>query len=575
MSKYEPKPVSHSEVEHLIKIRGRGIEKIQSAYTARGAHIIKTGSKWVYSGGRFKNNYELDTTVKRSKLLIHSTWELHKILPFEISFKDCDDRIISAKMQAQEIIKFITEKIKDNPTTKIGITYSANNDQAEGLYAGYAKKKQYIIHGANQAAVFNKVTETIKTNGWQNQVRILPIPTCKHEGCVGGISTMTSVRKAMKNITTHAEEGWYVLGLRNQLTKKYDFAIGGGVSAKVWNQSPQQIFVTAHLKKMAKGLMPYIVDAKHPKLAFYSKIPHENLVSLKTVYNKGYAFPTWTLTTPYQDIGKSAKLFYTLGPSQAEVSLEVVKRMATEREPVNIGMKRLYDPCRLKKLFGWKTSAYSRYFKKHQTLGPNIAIYTPSIVEEDISQIVHVLNVIGYAFDSPKQPDFQYFSSRGFKGVLEAYTQLFRLVFTVAQNLKLKCVVMSLVGGNNFSKLYPGGISKFQTSVWLPSFLNALKNSKFDNSNVFFMGTKNSPIHTKLQKLKFVDLGYWPTNIQLTDVKKTLFVNAWDPHSIPGNGNFQDNSLDGYIGRTSTIASVGWPASNVYLQDTLKYTRVN
>lgn len=32
-----------------------------------------------------------------------------------------------------------------------------------------------------------------------------------------------------------------------------------------------------------------------------------------------------------------------------------------------------------------------------------------------------------------------------------------------------------------------------------------------------------------------------------------MIVNAWDPHSIPGNGNDKDNSFDGVLGKHSAI----------------------
>ena len=42
-------------------------------------------------------------------------------------------------------------------------------------------------------------------------------------------------------------------------------------------------------------------------------------------------------------------------------------------------------------------------------------------------------------------------------------------------------------------------------------------------------------------------------------------MNAWDPWSLPGNGNFNDNSIDGAYGRSSAIAVLCWPFTNPYL----------
>lgn len=41
-----------------------------------------------------------------------------------------------------------------------------------------------------------------------------------------------------------------------------------------------------------------------------------------------------------------------------------------------------------------------------------------------------------------------------------------------------------------------------------------------------------------------------------------LFVNAWDPFSFVGNGNFADDSLDGYFGKFGAMALLAWPGTN-------------
>lgn len=49
------------------------------------------------------------------------------------------------------------------------------------------------------------------------------------------------------------------------------------------------------------------------------------------------------------------------------------------------------------------------------------------------------------------------------------------------------------------------------------------------------------------------------------DVAHTLYVNAWDPWSMIGNGNGRDNSLDGYWGRCSNMAVLGWSVTNPWM----------
>eukprot|EP00662_Eupelagonemidae_sp_cell21_P040825 gene40825-51159_t len=40
--------------------------------------------------------------------------------------------------------------------------------------------------------------------------------------------------------------------------------------------------------------------------------------------------------------------------------------------------------------------------------------------------------------------------------------------------------------------------------------------------------------------------GAFPSLLHTLPAAETLLVNAWDPHSIAGNGNAADQSLDGY-----------------------------
>ena len=41
-----------------------------------------------------------------------------------------------------------------------------------------------------------------------------------------------------------------------------------------------------------------------------------------------------------------------------------------------------------------------------------------------------------------------------------------------------------------------------------------------------------------------------------------MYVNAWDPWTIIGNGNENDNSLDGYWGKSTNMSVLGWFLTN-------------
>jgi hypothetical protein len=54
--------------------------------------------------------------------------------------------------------------------------------------------------------------------------------------------------------------------------------------------------------------------------------------------------------------------------------------------------------------------------------------------------------------------------------------------------------------------------------------------------------------------------------IKSNNLDKILFVNAWDPYSLVGNGNNMDDSLDGYFGRISAMSILCWSITNPYIK---------
>lgn len=60
--------------------------------------------------------------------------------------------------------------------------------------------------------------------------------------------------------------------------------------------------------------------------------------------------------------------------------------------------------------------------------------------------------------------------------------------------------------------------------------------------------------------------GPFPNGILRASLAESLVVNAWDPHSICGNGNAVDRSLDGYVGRHTAVAVLTWPVVNTRMR---------
>ena len=69
-----------------------------------------------------------------------------------------------------------------------------------------------------------------------------------------------------------------------------------------------------------------------------------------------------------------------------------------------------------------------------------------------------------------------------------------------------------------------------------------------------------------MEDIKYENIGMFPECMSKVDLEKTLFVNNWNPHSYAGNGNFRDDSIDGYFGRVSSIALLSCPFTNGYIK---------
>ena len=303
-------------------------------------------------------------------------------------------------------------------------------------------------------------------------------------------------------------------------------------------------------------------------------------------YDIGYEFPIWSIeeiTLKYPTLLKNSKVYYDTGDD-----LDIVKRIAKEREPVNIGGGRYYKKQLLQEFFGYEVGYYDKYFfENNNSLAPNIAVFTETPVKyaKKIYTNVKIINSIGYGFDSEIQVDYKYFFGDGFEEnkkeeLYEKYKDVFNKIFRCACDQRCNTIVMSFVGGGNFALLYPNEINPgefpnltFMREIFTPAFEEVResynKNMEKVKFNILFMGGNDPGIFTLSGfSEKYEDIGYFPQNIEkVRDLDKTLFVNAWDMLSVPGNGNSKDNSLDGYIGRNSAVAILGTPLTNPNLRD--------
>lgn len=278
--------------------------------------------------------------------------------------------------------------------------------------------------------------------------------------------------------------------------------------------------------------------------------PQEAAATIRSLYCEGCEFPEWVLKSWNTHRMKDTIVFY-----HKEDSLEDVKRLMREREPCNIGMRRLYNGDALESHFGWRHGAYLDMADSRESAPPNLAVYCHATIytEERGLLDAHVLNLIGCALDNPRQPDYQLFNTK--EKVINFYKSMWRLALEAVKHLKKSKFHIYNVGGGAFAGEY--GYS-FTKDIFEPAFLPLLP--EFDTAGIQILGYDRD-------KKAFTRGGFIPDSLYepTKDLENTLFVNAWDPFSLIGNGNEMDNSLDGAWGRSSNMAVLGWLPTNPYM----------
>lgn len=296
----------------------------------------------------------------------------------------------------------------------------------------------------------------------------------------------------------------------------------------------------------------------------------DKCLKIQKCYISGYEPPEWSCQNPDINLMKQCRVFY-----DKDSSLVDVMKLVKEREPVNIAMDRFYNKDKLQEYFGYKIGYYHNCSPEKTTLvPPNIVVYTPCRVTGYPGIIIHILHAIGLAFDIDTQPDYIAYHNSGLdykeriRVAISFYIRMFKKLFIASKKINAQHIVLSLVGANNFASEWEGGILAFQKDVWVPAYQKAIELGYTSNIKVSLMGGKGSYAQTIL---KLNDIGYFPACIKKINPNGTVFVNAWDCWSIPGNGNNYDNSLDGHIGRNTDSGVNGTSLTNPYLENSRNY----
>lgn len=285
---------------------------------------------------------------------------------------------------------------------------------------------------------------------------------------------------------------------------------------------------------------------------------------MNEVYEVGYGPPAWAGVSYVDDFkayAHKAMLFVDEG-----APVDLVRRLACEREPVNIAMTPHFNKNKMKAHFGYETSLYGRHHAVTGGLAPNIGVLTRCKVEvQGKYQDATVYHAIGAALDNESQADYQYFMPGGKPRVAELiafYVSVFEKIFFAARRCNAPGIVMSLVGAAAFAQLYPGTARKMQREVWIPAFRRVRQRHPL--VKLAAMGDIDNPAGEYLMgEAKAVRAINYPG--LLPAYPDWMIVNAWDCHTLPGNGNRLDPTLDGYVGRTSAIHYFGWGFANPHL----------
>lgn len=299
------------------------------------------------------------------------------------------------------------------------------------------------------------------------------------------------------------------------------------------------------------------------------------------------AFPRWCLSAAYLGVHeKYAKTVLTIYKDGDDMDL--VRKLVLQREPTNVAMYRYHDIPRFstlaEKLTGasWKESCYIEYYKEHKTLAPNIAMYceTPGVAYDSANATadfsaadaldLRVLNVIGYGFDAPDQPDAMHFDQKDSTALRKAVRGVFDKIHACIMHFKetdkpitwmhvpeFGCGAFAGNRGYEVRAIFDECWAEFEMQ-WASDGVKADRGYIYQDGDFF-----NNNLRMATQWREYAKTA------EHGGLANRLFINAWDPHSLVGNANFTDASMDGYYGRCTAMALLCWPPTNPHVNQQL------
>lgn len=295
---------------------------------------------------------------------------------------------------------------------------------------------------------------------------------------------------------------------------------------------------------------------------------------LRDCYCPAYRFPAWAIAAV--EVGaealalrSSVEVLYHRGDP-----LDTVERLTRQREPVNIGRGTSavdveYDAKRFRELTGVERAYYGEHFGAHGTLAPNIAVVCTTLFAPKAEDVltsepfrVHVINLIGCAFDSTEQPDYEAIilpARRDPAKKTEALVRKAIVADLVARYTRLWSLALAALRRRKLRRLAYAGVGA-------SSFITQIADICRDEPEFHRLVQEPAmkAVFESAPDIELVRMGLIPAFIvdDRANAARTLYVNAWDPFSMVGNGNGGDMSLDGFWGRHTCMAPQCTPLVN-------------
>lgn len=302
-----------------------------------------------------------------------------------------------------------------------------------------------------------------------------------------------------------------------------------------------------------------------------SGLPQVELSDVLNTYNERFKpqanqqnLQEYSRSEDYRRHATTARIYF----NSSQLSELDALRIVFQREPTNIFMGRSqYDETKLKELFGYKKGIYNDLNAKKsdgssfRDLPNSATVYSETYLwsppgGKDKKEIA-CLSLPAPALDTYLQPHYAYYMEKGSLET-EKYENeigfLFKTIEKVVRDNK-----DSAFNGQGIKRVV---LSKFGQSAFLEALSNndqkIAHQSYKRQMSIFLENIQDTGLKIVMSEYKDPLSDVWHDQMIIGDIINTaeerdLIINAWDPHSAPGNGNDADPSFDGAMGKASGI----------------------